>query len=81
MADLRLGLDATELKSRAEKAGFTDVFTDIVEDAYVVEAPSGRKAELPLFVLQARAKSEANLDSPAAPARDSNKKTEPTLVR
>ncbi len=55
MADLRLGLDVTELKGRVERAGFRDVLTDIVEDAYVVERPGGKKAELPLFVLHARA--------------------------
>jgi ArsR family transcriptional regulator len=81
MADLRLGLDATELKSRAEKAGFTDVYTDIVEDAYVVEAPTGRKAELPLFVLQARVTSEAPNDPARAPSRDAKKNPQPSLVR
>jgi len=54
MADLRLGLDATELKSRVEKAGFDDAVVDLIEDAYVVEGPAGRKAELPLFLIHAR---------------------------
>ena len=55
MADLKLGLDAIELKSRAEKVGFVDVEADRIDDAYVVERPGGKKAELPLFVLHARA--------------------------
>jgi ubiquinone/menaquinone biosynthesis C-methylase UbiE len=71
MADLRLGLDATELKSRAERAGFADVLTDVADDAYVVEAPTGRKAELPLFVLEARARG-------GIAARESKKNPEAT---
>jgi len=54
MADLRLGLDATELRSRLEKAGFVDVVVDEVEDSYVVDRPEGRKVELPLLLIHAR---------------------------
>lgn len=53
MADLRLGLDATELRSRVEKAGFGEVVVDTIEDAHVVEGPAGRKVELPLFLVHA----------------------------
>jgi len=53
MADLRLGLDSTDLRSRVEKCGFVDAVVDEVEDRYVVEAPGGRKVELPLFLIHA----------------------------
>ncbi len=54
MADLRLGFDATDLKSRVEKAGFVAVEIEGVEDAYVVDGPGGKKTELPLFLIHAR---------------------------
>ena len=54
MADLRLGLDATDLKARVERVGFEDAAVDEIEDSYVVEGPDGRRAELPLFVVHAR---------------------------
>ncbi|MBL8840944.1 MAG: metalloregulator ArsR/SmtB family transcription factor [Planctomycetes bacterium] len=63
MADLKLGLDATELKSRAEKAGFVDVAVDRLDDAYVVEAPGGRRAALPLFLIHARVPQNAANDA------------------
>ncbi len=63
MADLKLGLDATDLKSRAEKAGFVDVAVDRVEDAYVVEAPGGRRVALPLFLIHARVPQNAANDA------------------
>jgi len=63
MADLRLGLDATELKSRVEKAGFVDARADEIEDAYVVEGPAGRKAELPLLLIHARVPQNAIVDA------------------
>lgn len=53
-ADLKLGLDPVELKSRAEKAGFVDLASEAIDDRYVVEAPDHRRAELPLFLLEAR---------------------------
>lgn len=57
MADLKLGLDPTELRSRAEKAGFVDVVVEPIDDRYLVEGPAGQRAELPLFLLEARAPS------------------------
>lgn len=68
MADLRLGLDATELRSRVEKAGFVDAVVDAIEDRYVVEGPAGRRAELPLFLLHAKAQANSHhpLSSPLA---------------
>jgi ArsR family transcriptional regulator len=63
MADLRLGLDATELKSRVEKAGFVDVVADEIEDHYVVEGPAGQKAELPLLLIHARVPQNAATDA------------------
>lgn len=69
MADARLGLDATDLKSRAEKAGFSAVEVEPADDAYVVEAPGGRRVELPLFLLHARVAQRAPLAAPpGAPA-------------
>jgi ArsR family transcriptional regulator len=66
MADLRLGLDPTELQQRATKAGFVDATVAPVEDRYVVEGADGRKAELELFLLQARVPhASANGDRPS----------------
>jgi ArsR family transcriptional regulator len=53
MADLKLGLDPVDLKSRAERARFEQVATDPVDDLYVVVGPHGRKVELPMFLLSA----------------------------
>lgn len=67
MADLKLGLDAIELKSRAEKVGFVDVEADRIDDAYVVEGPGGRRAELPMFLLNARVPQNAASDALRGP--------------
>jgi hypothetical protein len=73
MADLRLGLDATDLKSKVERAGFEAASVDEIEDAYVVEGPDGRKAELPLFVVHARKPvSRTTMPSPAATLPSTN---------
>lgn len=53
MADLRLGLDPTDLARRVHKVGFENVRTDTPDDALVVKGSSGRTAELPMFLLTA----------------------------
>ena len=54
MADLRLGIDPTDLIRRARAAEFDSVHRDDPSDAYVVQAPDGRRVEFPLFLLRAR---------------------------
>ena len=68
MADQRLGLDPTDLCSRAEKAGFTNVVFDRSDDAYVVQAPGGREVQLPLFLLAGRRPRAAVGDGDPVPA-------------
>jgi len=54
MADLRLGLDPTDLARRARRAGFTEVETEVPNDAHVVTSPDGKRHELELFLLSGR---------------------------
>ncbi len=68
-ADLKLGLDPVDLRSRAEKAGFVDLAVEAIEDRHVVLGPAGKRAELPLFLLEARVPRNAALDPSADAAR------------
>ncbi|MSR46504.1 MAG: metalloregulator ArsR/SmtB family transcription factor [Planctomycetes bacterium] len=73
MADLKLGLDVTELRSRAEKAGFVDVAVEPIDDRYVVKGPAGKRVELPLFLLHGRIPTNAASDAARGrPASASN---------
>jgi len=54
MADARLGLDPAELERDFAAAGLRDVRREILSDSYVVEHPSGRKIQLPLFLISGR---------------------------
>jgi len=68
-ADLKLGLDPVDLRSRAEKAGFVDLAIEAIEDRHVVLGPAGKRAELPLFLLEARVPRNAALDPSTDAAR------------
>ncbi|GJM20313.1 MAG: ArsR family transcriptional regulator [Planctomycetota bacterium] len=54
MADTRLGLDPASLQDDLRAAGFVDVQHEILSDRYVVETPSKRTVQLPLFLLRGR---------------------------
>jgi len=54
MADARLGLDPGALHNDFRAAGLVDVEREMLDDAYVVEHPSGRKISLPLFLMRGR---------------------------
>jgi ArsR family transcriptional regulator len=54
MADTRLGLDPAALHNDFRAAGLADVEREMLDDAYVVEHPSGRKISLPLFLMRGR---------------------------
>ncbi len=54
MADTRLGLEPAALASDFRAAGLADVGHEILDDAYVVQHPSGRKTSLPLFLMCGR---------------------------
>ncbi|MGQ0551896.1 MAG: ArsR/SmtB family transcription factor [Planctomycetota bacterium] len=66
MADARLGLDPVQLEAELRSIGLIDVHREILGDSYVVEHPSGRRIELPLFLIRGRraaAASTAHLPS------------------
>lgn len=54
MADTRLGLDPALLSDDLRAAGCVDVQHEILGDRYVVETPTGRPVQLPLFLLRGR---------------------------
>lgn len=54
MADTRLGVEPATLAADFRAAGLADVAHEILDDAYLVEHPSGRKISLPLFLLSGR---------------------------
>jgi ubiquinone/menaquinone biosynthesis C-methylase UbiE len=54
MGDLRLGLRPDVVRTALARAGFVDLVTEAVHDWYVVEAPDGRSARLPLFMVRGR---------------------------
>ncbi len=54
MADTRLGLDPAALEKDFRAAGLCEVEREMLDDAYLVEHPSGRKLSLPLFLLRGR---------------------------
>jgi ArsR family transcriptional regulator len=68
-ADLKPGLDPVDLRSRVEKAGFTEAAIEAIEDRHVVMGPAGKRAELPLFLLEARVSRNAALEPAREPAR------------
>lgn len=55
MGDLRLGVQPDAVRVAMTRAGFTEVATHNLDDAYRVEAPTGREADLPMFLLRATA--------------------------
>lgn len=54
MADTRLGLDPATLEDDFRAAGMADVSHEMLTDRYLVEPPSGRPVELPLFLVRGR---------------------------
>ena len=54
MADTRLGLDPHQLAADFRAAGLADVAHELLDDAYVVEHPGGRRVTLPLFLIRGR---------------------------
>jgi len=54
MADTRLGLDPDGLRHDFRAAGLTAVEKEVLDDAYMVEHPAGRKISLPLFLIRGR---------------------------
>jgi ubiquinone/menaquinone biosynthesis C-methylase UbiE/DNA-binding transcriptional ArsR family regulator len=54
MADARLGLDPVPLQASFRAAGLTDIRHEMLDDAYVVEHPPGRRIQLPLFLMRGR---------------------------
>lgn len=54
MADTRLGFDPAALAADFRAAGLAQVAHEILDDAYMVEHPSGRKISLPLFLMSGR---------------------------
>jgi len=54
MADTRLGLDPEALRDDFRACGLEAVEKEVLDDAYVVEHPSGRKISLPLFLIRGR---------------------------
>ncbi|MDA0932408.1 MAG: metalloregulator ArsR/SmtB family transcription factor [Planctomycetota bacterium] len=54
MGDLRLGIRPDAVLAVMARAGFVDVALDDVHDAYRVESPDGRSADLPMFLVRAR---------------------------
>jgi ArsR family transcriptional regulator len=53
MADLRLGIDPDDLKSRLALRGFEAAFVEPLEDSYTPRHPEGEQVLLPLFLLRA----------------------------
>jgi ArsR family transcriptional regulator len=78
MADLRLGLDPTELRSKVERAGFGEAEVDVIDDVYVVEGPQGQRAELPLFLIHACAVQAAPAEAPRARSVASGRSVSPS---
>jgi len=58
MADVRLGLEPTTLEQELRAVGLVDVSREMLEDRYVVEHPSGRRVELPLYLIRGRRAAE-----------------------
>jgi ArsR family transcriptional regulator len=54
MADARLGIDPAELESACRAAGLDAITREILADSYVVEHPSGRRIQLPLYLIHGR---------------------------
>ena len=54
MADVRLGVDPVQLEGEFRAAGVSDVTREILGDSYVVEHPTGRRIQLPLFLMSGR---------------------------
>lgn len=54
MADTRLGIEPAWLAGEMQAVGLSDVHHELLPDGYVVENPSGRKIELPLFLIRGR---------------------------
>lgn len=54
MADTRLGLEPSALIDDFAAAGLTEIGHEVLSDRYVVEDPTGKKVQLPLFLLRGR---------------------------
>ena len=54
MADVRLGIEPSELEAELAAAGLRDVAREILSDSYLVENPAGRRIDLPLFLVHGR---------------------------
>lgn len=52
MADTRLGIEPAWLAAEFEAVGLAEVNHELLRDGYVVENPSGKKIELPLFLIR-----------------------------
>jgi len=59
MADVRLGIEPRELEAELAAAGLHHVSREILSDGYIVENPSGRRIELPLYLIHGRRASPA----------------------
>lgn len=54
MADLRLGIDPSLMSDDFRAAGLLDVQRTMLADRYVVESPTGRRVQLPLYLMRGR---------------------------
>ena len=54
MADTRLGIDPGWLATEFQAVGLSGVTHELLPDGYVVENPSGKRIELPLFLIRGR---------------------------
>ncbi len=52
MADTHLGLDPAVLEHEFRSAGLLGIRREILADSYMVDHPSGRKIQLPLFLIR-----------------------------
>lgn len=54
LGDRHLGLEPADVVRSFERAGFEDVHTEPLEDAYQPSSPDGRRARLSLYLVRAR---------------------------
>ena len=54
LADTRLGLEPAALEDEFRSVGLIDVEREFLTDRYVVEHPSGRSVDLPLYLVRGR---------------------------
>jgi len=68
MGDLRLGVRAETVVAALARAGFVELEQRRLEDSYRVEAPDGRAAHLPMFLVRARRPSLPETPIPREPS-------------